>query len=465
VRKPRELQGWSLEDIAQLAVTRQEKLTRAFPGFKIRELIALKKVAAKYRKNMSARILAGEVQTDNPEMWLSQGELKRRKKQEYQENMGDYYTALEQGEPKDPAKAEDIAGYLTSLAEDENAWRVQRRARAISISAANELLLFKHIEARLELLTKGLKARREGYARRKAAVLNIKRALQQLWTDHHMGANLPADELPIGYGQVEERRRFASIVKNALEYKRDYRDQTVTNVFDAGDNIEGFLAHDMRSGEPLADQFVARVEYLVQAYQHLAQEFPQVNVFSVPGNHDRNKMRHPGRATYQKWDSYQTMIAHAVRMACRDLENVKFHIDRRPYITTSILGHSHFVTHGDTLLNAGKPGKSIRVKDLVAQADSINATRRYGGPFEVFAIGHLHTSVQAQLDGADFFMNGPLCPSSGFSDGLGHFSMASQWLWETTEKYAVGDLRRVSVGPDTDADASLDSVIRPVEGW
>jgi hypothetical protein len=456
--------GMSNEERATLATTHQSDLKATFPMYTIRQAIALRKLAVQERRKIRAAYLEGKAPKDGQAaLWVSKADLQKRKKQEYNENMGAVYDALETGKAEDPA---GIAQYLNDLAADEQGFRVQRKARSLSISAANELLLHKHIEARLEAIMPGLKARRYGYARRRGdSTTRINRSLQNLWTDQHMGASLPGRELPQAYGIVEERRRFAKVVSNVCEYKRDYRDRTALRVFDAGDNIEGFLAHDLRSGEPLADQFVLRVEYSIQAIQHLAAEFPHVDVHYDTGNHDRNKMRHPGRATYQKWDSFQTMIAHAVRLACRDLPNVTFHIDRRPYTTVDILGHAHFVTHGDTHLNAGNPGKTLKVDKLLSQINSINATRRYGSAFEVFAMGHVHTSVQAQIEDCDIFINGPLCPSGGYADGSGYFSSASQWIWETTEKYAVGDMRRVSVGPDTDADASLDNVIRPVTEW
>jgi len=450
---------------AKLSQTPDRALTTEFPDYPYRALHRWKQSLQDERQANIKAFMEGKLSDHQAALWVSKAELNRRKKQEYNEAMGLVGDILSGQKVDEPDAAEKAATYLTKLSDDENAWLTQRNARSVSISAARELLMWRHIEARIRVVAPQIAARPRGYARKKGVMPGPGRVLNMLWTDHHNGADLPRDELPVGYDRDAQRRRFASVLKNALDYKRDYRKDTVAHVYDAGDNLEGFLAHDMRSGEPLADQFATTLEYRIQATEHLAAEFPEVHIWVKPGNHDRNKMRHPGRATYQKWDSFQTMLGHAWAAACRNLPNVHFHVDKRPYAAVDSFGWKTFVTHGDTNFSVGNPGKTVRVNDIAHQMADINATQRYGCRFDVFAVGHVHTSVNMRIGGAELFINASLCPSSGYSDSLGYYTDCSQWLWETTEKYAVGDIRRVSVDTDTDTDASLDAIITPVNIW
>lgn len=456
---------WSDKAKMALLNTPDRQLTSEFPQYSYRQLVLWKGEIRKERDIKLVEFRDGKLNQKQIDIWVSQAELQRRKKQEYNEAMGLTHDVLSGAKVTEHDAVEKVASYLTKLASDEDAWRTQRTARSVSISAANDLLLWKHVEQRIETLAKHIRGRPKGYARKKAKPTDLRRVLNCLWTDHHNGASLPKNELPVGYDEAAQRRRFAHLLRNALDYKLDHRPHTVAHIYDAGDNMEGYLGHDFRSGEPLAEQFAQTLEYRIQATEHLAAQFPEVHIWIDAGNHDRHKFRHPGRATYQKWDSFQHMLGAAWRAACRSLENVHFHMDKRPYSAVDVMGHWHYITHGDTHFNLGNPGKSIKMDSIIAQMNSINATERYGHRFSVFAAGHVHTSVQIEAAGADLFINSALCPSSGHADACGYSTDASQWMWETTEKHAVGDIRRVKVGIAQDTDVSLDAVIAPAIIW
>jgi hypothetical protein len=157
-----------------------------------------------------------------------------------------------------------------------------------------------------------------------------------------------------------------------------------------GDLIEGLLLHDFRDGAPLTEQKAIFWQVLPSAMlAEFARAFPSVRVFCQPGNHGRDKLRHPGRATSAKWDGHETTMYYGARALCSRLPNVTWDIpfravseDRpaRPWSSAS--------RHGDTEVKLGDP--DTKAKDNLAILDKINATRLYGVEFAAWAFGHFH---------------------------------------------------------------------------
>jgi hypothetical protein len=228
--------------------------------------------------------------------------------------------------------------------------------------------------------------------------------------------------------------------------------------------IQGILEHDPRDGNPLAEQCAAAQHLLTQVIAYLAGRFPKVNVRATPGNHGRNIARHKARAMHAKWDAFETSIYTGVKGATQYLPNVTFEIPRTPYFIYDTLGHHVLVTHGDTFINVGNPGNMLNIKNVNQRINEINATRPQGQLVEAVVVGHVHVASRVRLpSGVVLFSNGALVPPDGFVvNGLGRLESAcSQTLWESTEQYVAGDYRELTVDETTDADASLDKIIKP----
>ena len=292
--------------------------------------------------------------------------------------------------------------------------------------------------------------------------LSQKRALNLILSDLHLHSLLDKRELPYQYGEVEEARRLAAIIRSTIDYKTHYRDETVLHVHVLGDIIQNML-HDPRDGAPLAEQAAAAVSLLTQAIQLLSLHFLDIVVHCTSGNHGRNVARHHGRAITQKWDSIESIVYYSVKMACAELINVKFEIDYKPYYDCNVLGHWMFMTHGDTVINPGNPSKNIVVSNVRRQINEINATAAHGKRYNLFACGHVHTASQTHLPGNCVFLtNGALVPPDSYAVSLGIMdSTCGMWLFETTEKYVFGDSRLIIVNSQDDLDASLDCLIKP----
>jgi hypothetical protein len=384
-----------------------------------------------------------------------------QKKQEYNRRMGevaDILSKIASGEKLDSDQLKRCAEYTSNLAEDEARFINRRRARSVSIAHARETLMVRRfVEAASVVLRDKIVP--QGYAT--APPKNpSKRIVNLMISDTHFGARLDGNELPMPYTAVTEARRFAKIIAEARDYKPHYREHTHLNLLINGDIIEGLLLHDLRDGDPLTDQFAAALSMLSQGIGVLAACYPSVSVYWQSGNHDRNKLRHPGRATSSKWDSIGTMLGYSVSMVCKPLVNVTFDIPQTPYCAVPIFDEWIFMTHGDTVLNVGNPGKSLNHLDIDRQMAAINLGR-YGKKFSVFACGHVHIGVSVSLGSGHLVINPPLVPSNGFAESLGYNSICGQWLWESVPGYPVGDMRLLKVGIAEDEDESLEKIITP----
>ena len=285
------------------------------------------------------------------------------------------------------------------------------------------------------------------------------RVLNLMLSDLHYGADLDGRETPFVYRATEERRRTAAIVKEVVEYKTHYRDSTELVVHLCGDIIMGRL-HDLASGAPTAEQ-VARAIYLLRgAISQFAMSFKQVTVYCTPGNHGRIKDRHPDRAVNQKWDSLENIVYESLAMIFEPTTNVKFVIPATPYYEYELFGMRGFITHGDTVLNPGYPGKAINIAKLETQALKLISAN---GDYRLFGMGHVHNASATQLpNGSVVLTNGCLIPPDPYAISIGiHSTACSQQLWETVPGYMFGDHRMLNVNQVTDKDKALDAIIPP----
>jgi hypothetical protein len=335
-------------------------------------------------------------------------------------------------------------------------------AKKVSLTLAREQLFLERLEGTIQKVFKN-KIVPGGYSVKKVKKAT-ERIVNVLLSDLHFHSLLDPRELPMAYGAVEEARRLGAITQQVAEYKRQYREETTLYMHILGDIIQGQL-YDMRDGAPLAEQCSAAIYLLVQSIQYLASQFPKVVVFTNPGNHGRNTARHQQRATNQKWDSIETIIYYAIKMACKSLPNVTVNMTRQPYYAAKAFNKMGFYTHGDTVINPGYPGKAINVESVRKQINEINAgaVDRGDQEYSLFAVGHVHVGNITHLpNGAIFMSNGCLIPPDGYATSLGIFETATgQQIWESVQDHIVGDARFATVDKHTDKDSSLDKIIKP----
>lgn len=404
------------------------------------------------------------IYTPNPEDAKAGGwsstQANKHHKQQFNALMAHTHAFLQDPEHPTDVPVSQLADYMSTIVSNERAAGQRRLARSTVVQMSNELLLQRTFLQMATPLLQG-KIESKGFALRTPRN-EMKRIVNLVLSDIHFGSDLPKTELPIESNWITQSRRLAKITVETANYKPQHRKQSKLIIHVIGDLIEGYLLHDYRGGEPLTQQFVAFMYGMSQAIAYLAQAYEEVEVRFVPGNHGRNKLRHPGRATFQKWDSYETMIMLAVQLVCSNLKNVKFGFTMKPWYSVDLFGVNMFATHGDTTLAFGNPSKNVSTKEIVAQMNNINATLMYGKKFGVFVGGHLHQPMKLDTSSGALLLNGALSPASGYADALGMLTRCGQYLFESVPGYPVGDSRLLHVGVAEDQDSKLDEILKPV---
>lgn len=293
----------------------------------------------------------------------------------------------------------------------------------------------------------------------------ISRAVNLIYSDLHFGSDIKASETGgLNYGKTEESRRLARVTKEAMDYKPQYRSHTELNILLLGDIIQNQL-HDQRDGAPLAEQLCRSIHLLGQSIAHLVSVYPKVTVYCTTGNHGRSVIRHSQRAVDQKWDSHETVLYFALKNMFINNKNITFVIPKTPFITYDVFGSKVFATHGDSVLNAGFPSKSVNNAKLEQQINKINAGLDNTEEYSVFICGHVHCgSVTHMANNAVMITNPALVPSDQYAVSIGLLeNSCGQYLFESTKGFPVGDMRFLKVSEKDDKDSSLDNIIKPFE--
>ncbi len=376
----------------------------------------------------------------------------REKKQEYNEKMGQFGQFLRDSTPESTAK------YISLVAENEKRWLGKRLGRSHAIGAARELLFlrqFEEVATRIQWPVYGPAPRKIHSFAKRMQTLTL--------SDLHIGANLPAYENPESFDFTTAGRRLASLALRTGEYKTQYRDVTSLNLCLNGDIFEGMLGWNDADNAPLAEQMVASGHFLFAIICHLAREFPVgVEIFCEPGNHGRNKLAHPGRATSSKWNSFETVLYKFLEKQCASLPNVKFHIPKMAALVIPLFDKRALMTHGDTELKLKSPSSSGGKASWDAAIAAVNAERRYcAEPIDILIAGHFHDPDVMFFKNSIGLANGALVPPNGHARTAGYAGVCGQFLFESVPGYAFGDSRFLRLDTAQDADSSLDAIVPP----
>ncbi len=380
---------------------------------------------------------------------------KRQQKQEYSRKMAHTAELLEQ--LAQAPTAEGLASYVSDLAEDERRWLGRRGARVAAIGHAREVLLTRLFEAAAQRVT--WKLNPTGYARKHHNRGAGKRILNSVNTDQHVGYRSPKEESPEPYDLTSSARSIAQVILQTVDYKPQYREQTSCNLLFGGDGFEGALGHGPYGDNyTLTEQMVAYAAYKAAQISRVAEAFPEVHVWDVPGNHGRNKLVHQGRATSSKWDNFETVVSLFVKQQCEPLKNVTFHVGKAPAVVIPLFDKRMLFTHADTELKLGSPSRDAASWERALNA--VNGDLRYGCFIDLLVGGHFHDPRLMVFTKTQAISNGSLVPANGYARTLGFASVVGQWLFESVPGFPVGDARFVRVDHQS-TDASLDSLVKP----
>lgn len=289
------------------------------------------------------------------------------------------------------------------------------------------------------------------------------------FSDTHYGVNIEKGELNNlnEFNWTIASRRSAFFINEAVNYKLQHREDTDLLILLNGDVISGVIHNQEWAVDLLTTQFAGALSILLQAITYAARSFKKVRVVCTPGNHGRAMHKSSKeRASVHKWDSYENMLYIALREALKAYPNVQFEIPECPYAIVDVQGHKMLVTHGDTVINVGNPGKSLNMKSINEQINKHNASLIKGNKnFAAVICGHVHVSTVQETESSTMLMiNGTLSGLDAYAQSLGIFSTnATQTIFETTAEYAVGDIRLIKLRK-ADTNKELDRIIVPFKG-
>ncbi len=304
---------------------------------------------------------------------------------------------------------------------------------------------------------------------KKTANKKLERSLVVHFSDTHFGCNVDRDEMDNvnEYNWTIAARRTALLMDQVVTYKPQYRAQTELVMLINGDIIAGVIHDQEWAVDLLTKQFAGAISIFGQAISYAAQHFKKVRVVCTPGNHGRAMHKSSrDRATVHKWDSYENMIYIALREIMKKYSNVEFTIPEAPYAIVDIQSHKFLVTHGDTVVNVGNPGKNLNMKSINEQINKVNSQLIKGDDkFAALVVGHVHVpTVQETESGTMLLINGTMSGTDPFAQSIGIFSKnATQTLFEVVEGHAVGDMRLIRLR-DADDKKAYDMIIEPFKG-
>jgi len=193
---------------------------------------------------------------------------------------------------------------------------------------------------------------------------------------------------------------------------------------------------------------------------YLAAEFPKVRVFCQPGNHGRNKLRHHGRATSSKWDSFEWAMYQDLSMMCSSLKNTTFDIPFRALSLVEIQGNTLLFTHGDTEIKIGDPDTQSRANQ--GHLLTLRESGEIEGTFQGACFGHFH-KARLQMGKIPCLFNAALVPPNGYARTEGYVSeKTGQWYFESERGNLFKSVEFLEVSRETDRDSSLGDLLPAV---
>lgn len=297
------------------------------------------------------------------------------------------------------------------------------------------------------------------------------RQLVLMLNDTHYGLIVHSDEVNEvnSFGWTQACRRSAMMLKETLNYKHHNRNQvSKVHLVLNGDLIQGIIhGLQMDQMEKSIYQVNGATHILTHLIANLAQEFKEVQVHGLCGNHEDkpHKRDHGKRVSSEKYDSYANIIFYSLSTAFRASEHVSFNFTKGLHINIDLPAGRALIAHGDTLFSRamGNPGTSLNVKNLSNEIRAWNAGEIAKGrpPVKLLLFGHVHFFAHfITNDGVEVYIAPSLSGTDGHSHGSynANTNLIAQVLFESTPKFILGDCRLIRLN-SADNNAEYDQLI------
>ena len=234
--------------------------------------------------------------------------------------------------------------------------------------------------------------------------------------DWHVG--LEVDNFLNKYNVEICRSRLQRLVAKVIKYIHEHKIKKL-HVFDVGDLIAGNIHASIRtaSSEDVISQVMIACELMAEVVSALANEVPEVYVYSVTDNHSRIL---PNKNDVQQKESYARIIPFYLKPRLSKFTNVKImDVLDNEIAVADIMGYTVFASHGH----------NDNVKTVVA--DLALMIKKFP---DYVLLGHYHHNVEDEMHGCDVIVNPSLVGVEEHAKGIRRTSKPAQKLLIFTEE-------------------------------
>jgi len=268
-----------------------------------------------------------------------------------------------------------------------------------------------------------------------------------LISDAHYGETV--DMYDIRYNMDICERRIEFLTQKIIRFRelnsQDHPINKIVAVF-LGDMISGNIHEELAESNesPVSDQLVRMAHLMVDVIGALSENFPEVEVIVMPGNHPRltKKPRHK-----RKYDNLEYIMGEMVKAIVRDIDNVEVIVPKDLIYVHDVEGHKIGFTHGDGYKStsfAGIPFYGLARKRAAFQ----EGLKGLGmPPVDMLMMGHFHQLLWWPGRGCDLIVNGSIKgPDEYAFDTMHAGDEAQQALITVNRRHGITSFERINLG-------------------
>lgn len=238
-------------------------------------------------------------------------------------------------------------------------------------------------------------------------------------SDTHFGKKTKHYNMNVGI------ERFTKIIDNFIKVVRLHRKAYPIKkayILWTGDIVDGdniYPTHAHHVDNHVVNQIFKSLEHVVPQISRLADEFEEVNMSIVRGNHGRiSKHAHENA-------NFDLLYGYALKSACTNMPNVKCNVVEDWQTIVDVFGTKILQYHGHQIkmtLNLPFYGVTTRISRWAATQSLAN--------FDVAVQGHFHSSCCMRWNDKLVFLNGTTVAQDQFAlEFIGLESSECQWCF------------------------------------
>jgi transposase-like protein len=224
------------------------------------------------------------------------------------------------------------------------------------------------------------------------------------WSDLHASEVVNAEQMN-GINEYDwdvMLRRHDQMLKSIISFKRK-RPYPVRKLFinGLGDMLSGNIHPELKetNDRPLMEAALQLGLDMAEWVARLAEEFEEIEIAGVVGNHPRTTIK---QGMKNRYDNYDWMVYQVMKLRLAAIEHVSVSVPRSANTTVQVFDETHLLMHGDGIRSTmpGVPWGGV----MRRVAEMTNQYARIGTPIRRFHVGHFHNPNI--VEGGRILMNG-----------------------------------------------------------